>query len=97
MLLVSFLHPTPTDPEIVVLRLSDEEHDEFHKDPLGFVNKHKIFGKDVSRVDVPRHTWETSSASQTKALALKKEDSPGWLVVLVHQLSCTATGACFTA
>ena len=34
-------------PEFAVLRLTAARYAEFQKDPKGFVNKHKIFAKDV--------------------------------------------------
>ena len=97
MLLVAFLHPTPEEPEIAIVRLSKEEHDALHKDPLGFVNKHKIFGKDVSSVDLPAQPDDMASRVASKTLAYHKndEDPDTFMVVFVHQLSCTAKGACF--
>lgn len=37
----------PRWPEHAIFRMSMAIHDEFHKDPSAFVNKHKIFSKPV--------------------------------------------------
>jgi len=77
MHLISYLQSSPKDPEIVTLQISTKELLELQKDALVWINKHKIFRKDISEAKV-LHTWEP------------KKGQTAWTTVIVHQLSCTA-------
>jgi len=79
----------PNDPETAILQLSEEEHDQLHKDALSYVNDHNIFCMKVRSVDMPAHP--------NKKPVGKKGASPGWLVHIVHYPSCMCVGACMPA
>lgn len=89
---IVLLHPTPTDSEIAILQISNQEHDDLHRDALGFVNKNKVFCKDVSSVDL-QHTPGTTSAPRAKSGA-KQTAASGWIVTLNHDPSCHSSGSC---
>jgi len=74
----------PGDPEVAILQLSNEEHDELHHDPTNFVNKNRIFCKDVSRVDVVEHSIGKK----------RKDASAGWLILSTHYPSCVCPTVC---
>ena len=95
MHLIALVKAMPTDPEIAILRISNQEHDDLHKDPLGFVNRNHVFGRDISRVDMQPHPSEKMGATQLKASA-KTEAAPNWLVVIPHLPKCTASATCIT-
>lgn len=96
MHLIALVKATPTDPEIAILRISNQEHDDLHKDPLGFVNRNRVFGKDISRVDMQPHPSEETGARRPKASA-KAEAASTWLVVIPHLPKCTAVASCIAA
>ena len=77
MHLISYLQSSPKDPEIVTLQISTKELHELQKDPLVWINKHKIFHKDIKAAK-NLLTWEP------------KKNQTAWTTVIVHQLSCTA-------
>jgi hypothetical protein len=67
-------------PEFAVIRLTPERYEEFKKDRKEFVNKHKIFDKEVKKQDLFSETTP------------KKEDPDDsyWYLVVVHWPSSTA-------
>ena len=67
-------------PEFAVIRLTPERYEVFKKDRKEFVNKHKIFGKEVKKQDL---FYEATP---------KKEDPDDsyWYLVIVHWPSSTA-------
>lgn len=67
--------------EVAILQLSNQEHDDLHKDALGWVNRNKVFYKDVTSVNLPPHPQRTDSA---------------WVVSLAHELHCAVSGSCAT-
>ena len=77
MHVISYLQATPTDPEIVTVQVSVKELEELRKDPQMWINKHKIFKKDVSAAKI-FHPWEP------------KKGQTRWQAIIIHQLSCTA-------
>jgi hypothetical protein len=79
---IAFLHSTPKAPEIAILQISSEEHEELHEDALAFVNKNKVFSKNVASVQILPHAWPATTTGTT------------WQLVIIHQLSCTAAVAC---
>jgi hypothetical protein len=89
---IALLHPTPTDSEIAILQVSNQEHDDLHKDALGFVNRNKVFCKDVRSVDL-QHTPGTASVARAKSGA-KQSANSGWIVTLRHDPSCPVDGSC---
>ncbi len=81
---IGYLHSKPSDPEIATLEISEKDHDELHKDALAWVNKHKVFPKDVSSVKVAPHLFEPKKG-QT------------WQLVVIHELHCSAVVVCVPA
>ncbi len=77
---IALLHPTPTDPEVAVVKISNEEHKAFHDNPLKFVNDHKVFGKDVKSVK--------------PAPCPGDEKASSWLLLCGHRLDCTSYSLC---
>jgi hypothetical protein len=67
-------------PEFAVIRLSPERYEEFKKDRKEFVNKHKIFDKEVKKQDL---FYEATPKQEDP------EDSY-WYLVVVHWPSSTA-------
>jgi hypothetical protein len=67
-------------PEFAVIRLSPERYEEFKKDRKEFVNKHKIFDKEVKKQELFSETTP------------KKEDPDDsyWYLVVAHWPSSTA-------
>lgn len=69
-----------TEPEVAVLRLSEEKYRELLASPKDFVNNAKIFGKPVNSMDV-----------HTEAVGLVG-DKAARLLVVVHRPNSTACG-----
>ncbi len=64
------------EPEIAILRLSEERHAELEKAPSEFINKYEIFPKPVDKLEVcPRQIRER--------IARNGEDTR-WIVALPH-------------
>ena len=82
---IAVMHPRA--PEIAIVQISEEEHGELHKNPLDWVNKHKVFPKAVKSVYMLPH----ESGPARKA-------GPGaestLIVTFVHFPKCAAVGAC---
>ena len=80
---IGYLHSKPTDPEIVTLELSQKEHDELHatKDHTDWVNKHKVFAKDVSKATLAPHLFDIKKGQACQ-------------VVGIHELHCSAVLIC---
>lgn len=72
-------------PEFAVIRLTSEKYEEFKKDRKEFVNKHKVFDKEVKKQDLFSETTP------------KKEDPDNsyWYLVVVHWPSSTAAIASY--
>ncbi len=73
----------PQKPEIAVLKLSDEQHKVFLKDPMKFVEEHKIYPFKLRRVVRGR-------VPPIKAAAPAADPSGEWAVVLTHMPDCSA-------
>ena len=68
-------------PEFAVLRLSEAQYDEFEKDHVGFLNRHKIFARPVNKQEV---------CSAAKPQKEKPEEAGFWYLVFTHWPSSTA-------
>lgn len=60
----------PGEPDIAVLRLSDDEYKEFFKDPKGYFNTHHVFPKNVNKA---KAAGDDPPPTQS-----------GWIVVAIH-------------
>jgi len=80
---IAFLHPTAKDPEIAILRVTIQEHDQLHKNPLDWVNKNKVFPKPVSSVELLPHASTGPNPTGT-----------GWIVTFTHYPHCAVIGSC---
>jgi hypothetical protein len=80
---IAFLHPTANDPEIAILRLSNQEHDDLHKGPKDWVNQNKVFPKSVNSVEMLPH-----------ASIGPKGKGTGWIVAFYHYPQCAVIGSC---
>lgn len=89
---IALLLPTPTGSEIAILKVSNQEHDDLHKDALGFVNKNKVFCKDVASVDL-QHAPETMSAARAKS-GTKQTANSAWIITLSHDPRCPVYASC---
>jgi hypothetical protein len=65
------------EPDIAVLRLSDEEYKEFFKDPKQYFNSHHVFPKPVNKAEESGEDPPPTGA--------------GWIVVATHNPYSTAT------
>lgn len=65
------------EPDIAVLRLSDEEYKEFFKDPKEYFNSHHTFPKKVNKAEAAGEDPPPTGA--------------GWIVVATHTPYSTAT------
>ena len=52
---IALVQATPSSPDIAVLQLETKEHEAFHNDPVGFVNRNHVFRKSVNKVEVVPH------------------------------------------
>ncbi len=77
---IALLHPTPTDPEIAVVKISNKEHKAFHDNWPEFVKQLKVFGIDVSTLEPAPCAGDTSANA--------------WLMLLAHRLDCTWQSLC---
>ena len=71
----------PDWPQIAMVQLNQAKHDEFEKDPLGFVNGHHIFPQN------------TRSVKPSGGPGMKKDQKKGgmadpWLMVFSHDITC---------
>lgn len=88
---IALLQSTPDDPDVAVVLVSDQEHDELHKDAKGFINRNKVFRKDVTAVEALLHAPDAATAKAgTKKPAQRK-----WMLTLVHLPSCVVRGSCY--
>lgn len=65
------------EPDIAVLRLSDQEYKEFFKDPKKYFNSHHVFPKEVNKAEGAGDDPPPTGA--------------GWIVVATHVPYSTAT------
>jgi len=79
---IAYLQSTLGAPEIVTLELSDQEHDDLHKDPLVWINNSKIFSKDVSSAKILSHVGPEKKGKAT------------WYVLIPHHPACAAAVIC---
>ena len=96
---IGHVQETANDIEVVVLKLSDADHDELHRGPKEFVNKHRdqIFGKTVNSVVLsPTSHPKPPSASTvpTNKTATRAATSETWMSVIIHRPACTCAGTC---
>jgi hypothetical protein len=65
------------EPDLAVLRLSDQEYKEFFKDPKEYFNSHHIFPKKVNKAEAAGDDPPPTGA--------------GWIVMATHTPYSTAT------
>ncbi len=82
---VEYLPGAPDQPELIVLKLSSEEHKKLHAQGKKFVNDQKLFGNDVEVKTVKLHT-ETHD-----------EECTEWMVAMFHYPSCLCPTICVPA
>ncbi|MBZ5680544.1 MAG: hypothetical protein LAO24_10595 [Acidobacteriia bacterium] len=73
--------PQKEEPQIAVLRLSGQKYGELQKAPKDFINRFKVFDKQVSSMEL-----------QAEPVAAGMAIAPQ-LVVVIHRPSCAAFGA----
>jgi len=76
----------PQYPQIVVLKLSNDEYVNFKKDPSAFVNSHHVFPKDVQ-----------PGATNTEVEAPPAGYKGVWSAVCVHTMQSTMAALSSTA
>jgi hypothetical protein len=75
--------PPTTEPEIAILRLSNDKYAEYRKAPKEFVNKYKVYSKDVRDLPAPVE------------LEHKMPGGSGWIIAGDHWPDSGAKGAAF--
>ena len=78
---IGYLHSKPNDPEIVTLEISEKDHDQLHKDAKTWVNKHKVFAKQVKSATVAPHLFDVKKGQ-------------AFQLVAIHELHCSAVLVC---
>jgi len=91
---IAFLPTKAKDPEIAVLRLSNEEHKKLHAEPITYVNLNQVFKADVIHVDLQAHSRVGPRATEITAKSPTIEEAESWLVVTIHYPNCMCIATC---
>lgn len=75
------------EPQVAILKLSDEEYKEFDHDPTEYLKKFDVFGKNLTTL----HAISRVDLSERKESEKKPKGSAQdpWIVIVVHNPYCT--------
>ncbi len=91
---VGHVQEKPGDVEVVVLKLTTEEHEEIHRDALEYVNLHKehFFGKKVQSVVLSPDSHPKLDSTVSPLASAPSTET--WMVLVAHRPACTCVGTC---
>lgn len=81
MRIIARVTPSPGDPEIVIAEVTKEDHPRLLKNAKEFINKNRVFSKDVNEAHVAHPTD-------------KEPTTDTFVFVGAHNPSCNAYGLC---
>lgn len=81
---LTLVQSSPEEPEVAVLRLSSEEHQQLHAQREGFLNHHQVFCKNVRGVTMQQESHPGLAHA-------------AWISVVVHYPHCMCVAACMPA